>query len=363
MFEDFSLHIGRESSLPKYQQIATGLENYIYSKHLPPGTQLPGDRQLADILGTTAVTVSKSLNVLVQKGILERKVGSGTFICNQKKFSKFRRIGLVCHEIMRSDPSYVNRFLDTFYEFWETRGYQVIQLHDVPQNYEKLLYLYELSGMFSFCPDEKFHDELKNMFESGFPLVSMGMRFLDLPDYSFGSDHEKIARNIVDFLKKSGHRNIAMVYSTSPTSAILTYRGFAKAMWELQLPLNPDWVLDLQNDGQFRKNLCKVLAQDVRPSVFIVYSQAQIPLMYETMWKLNLRIPEDVSIVGMHDENYWCFLEPPLTVYSQKLRETTIAASTQLAHIIEHGKPMKIDEYYDDATLIERGSLKKYSCF
>lgn len=359
MFEDLKLCLERESSLPKYQQIATGLENYIYSNHLAAGTQLPGDRQLADILGTTAVTVSKSLNILVNKGILERKVGSGTFICNQKKFSKFRRIGLVCHEIMRSDPTYVNCFLDTFYSFWESRDYQIIQLHDVPQNYEKLLYQYELSGMFAFVPDEKFHDDLKNLFESGFPLVSLGIRFPDLPDHSFGSDHEKIACNAVEYLKDSGHKNIGLIYSSTTTSAAISYRGFARAMWEAELPVNPDWILSLQENGEFRKNLCRVLTQNERPTALIVYSLSQIPLLYETIWKLNLRIPEDISIIGMHNEKYWSFLDPPLTVFVQQLEESTIAAASQLEHIIEHGRAMKISEYYDSGTLIERGSCRK----
>ncbi len=75
-----TLHIDRNRSQPLYRQIAEQIRVQIGEGHLPPGTQLPTVRQLAEIVGVTRVTAQNAYGELQAGGWIESTVGRGTFV-------------------------------------------------------------------------------------------------------------------------------------------------------------------------------------------------------------------------------------------------------------------------------------------
>lgn len=69
-------------SSPLYQQFQQLIKQKIINQDFLPGEKLPGERKLADTYKVSRMTVKRALNKLVDDGILERKVGSGTYIKN-----------------------------------------------------------------------------------------------------------------------------------------------------------------------------------------------------------------------------------------------------------------------------------------
>jgi GntR family transcriptional repressor for pyruvate dehydrogenase complex len=65
---------------PLHLIIAARLEGWIAREHFSPGNQLPSDRDLAEQFGVSRVTVQKALLLLKQRGLVEIKPGSGTFV-------------------------------------------------------------------------------------------------------------------------------------------------------------------------------------------------------------------------------------------------------------------------------------------
>src|SRR3712207_1171500 len=74
----FSLR--RESDVPRYLQIVQELRQEIGSGILPAGTRLPSSRQLARDLGVSRITVANAYAELEADGLIEPRVGSGTFV-------------------------------------------------------------------------------------------------------------------------------------------------------------------------------------------------------------------------------------------------------------------------------------------
>lgn len=74
-----SLQIVRK---PLYEQIADRMQEMIAANQLKPGAQLPTERELAEQLGVNRTTVHQALGLLQQRGIVEMKVGSGTYVIN-----------------------------------------------------------------------------------------------------------------------------------------------------------------------------------------------------------------------------------------------------------------------------------------
>jgi GntR family transcriptional regulator / MocR family aminotransferase len=74
----FSLQ--RDSAVPRYLQIVQGLRQEIATGVLIAGTRLPSSRQLARDLGVSRITVANAYAELEADGLIESRVGSGTFI-------------------------------------------------------------------------------------------------------------------------------------------------------------------------------------------------------------------------------------------------------------------------------------------
>ncbi|PWK62481.1 GntR family transcriptional regulator [Roseicyclus mahoneyensis] len=67
-------------ALPTYLRIAERLTRDIAAGRLAPGDRLPPERAMAAELGVTVTTLRKALAVLTERGLLERRQGSGNTI-------------------------------------------------------------------------------------------------------------------------------------------------------------------------------------------------------------------------------------------------------------------------------------------
>lgn len=65
----------------KYREIVARYAERICQGHLPPGTRLPTERQLAAELQVNRSTVVAAYAELQASGLVERRQGSGTFVC------------------------------------------------------------------------------------------------------------------------------------------------------------------------------------------------------------------------------------------------------------------------------------------
>jgi len=69
-----------KGSIPLYMQIKQLLVSNISGGHWSPGEVIPSEMQLAQELGVSQGTVRKAIAELVEKNVLTRKQGRGTFV-------------------------------------------------------------------------------------------------------------------------------------------------------------------------------------------------------------------------------------------------------------------------------------------
>jgi GntR family transcriptional regulator len=65
---------------PLYHQIFLILRDRIVSGQLPSGTLLPGEQEMAKLLGVSRITVKRTLNELAARGLVHRHRGRGTTV-------------------------------------------------------------------------------------------------------------------------------------------------------------------------------------------------------------------------------------------------------------------------------------------
>jgi len=69
-----------KKNVPKYLAVVECFEQDIRSGKLAPGEQLPSNRYLAEIFGTTIATMTKAMQEAARRGLIHAQVGRGTFI-------------------------------------------------------------------------------------------------------------------------------------------------------------------------------------------------------------------------------------------------------------------------------------------
>jgi GntR family transcriptional regulator len=82
--------LDESSAQPLYQQLQRALRAAIDNRIIGPDDALPPERDLAELLQVSRITVRKAVDELVEEGLLIRKQGSGTFVTNrvEKNFAK-----------------------------------------------------------------------------------------------------------------------------------------------------------------------------------------------------------------------------------------------------------------------------------
>lgn len=72
-----------EDGRPKYQRMVDHVERMIREGHWKEGDKLPSNRELTIFYGVTMGTVSRAMSEAVRRGVVETRVGSGTYVLGQ----------------------------------------------------------------------------------------------------------------------------------------------------------------------------------------------------------------------------------------------------------------------------------------
>lgn len=72
------------SPMPLYLRLQERIRTAIESGSLKPADALPGERDIAQTMNVSRVTVRKALSGLVDAGLLEQRQGSGTFVTRRQ---------------------------------------------------------------------------------------------------------------------------------------------------------------------------------------------------------------------------------------------------------------------------------------
>ena len=70
-----------DSQVPIYLQIASELEDAVFTGAYPEETQIPSTTELSVTLKINPATVLKGMNILVDEKIIYKKRGLGMFVC------------------------------------------------------------------------------------------------------------------------------------------------------------------------------------------------------------------------------------------------------------------------------------------
>jgi len=78
------LSIDKGKPLPRYYQISKALEKFIEKNRIPSETRLPSEEYLSKIFGVSRPTINKAIQLLMEKSLVRKERGKGTFVIEKK---------------------------------------------------------------------------------------------------------------------------------------------------------------------------------------------------------------------------------------------------------------------------------------
>lgn len=200
---------------------------------------------------------------------------------------------------------------------------------------------------------------LKKVIEKGMPYLVMNNLFAEPINY-IAIDNKKAAQEAVLYLIKLGHKRIATISGDLLTQAgKLRVEGYLDALGENHIPIREEYL----TRGEFLRSPARLSAKQLlnlkeRPTAIFVASDVMALELIDVAKKMDLKVPEDLSVIGFDDNPLAEYSSVGLTTMGQPLVEMGRLALENL-HRIAHGQATLPVKILLEAKLIERESCTK----
>ncbi len=148
--------------------------------------------------------------------------------------------------------------------------------------------------------------------QSNIPVVYCGSPIKNAGFDIIYSDNQGILNDAVSHLKKLGHKNIGFVGESLTLSR---YKAFEQALKKYELPLNPEFVYinkERFEERGFAAVKSMLLQKELPTALIAAYDEIALAIIHE-LSKNGIRVPDDISVVGINDIPSAAYAQVPLT--------------------------------------------------
>ncbi|MFA7230282.1 MAG: GntR family transcriptional regulator [Victivallaceae bacterium] len=328
----------------KKDKVYSYLKNAIINGKYIPGNKLPREVELAQNLGVGRITLRASLNRLEQDGFINRIHGKGTFIAQEPATHTATATIMVVHssdagfelpwhyvvpEISRyAEKNNLKSFITT------DTALQMFSDFEISSFVKANNVIGIVAVMNNFIGNELILAKLR---AAKVPVVLAQARLHDTEVTGFAgiTIQQKEGWDVaIAYLKESGHKNIAVIGNTDEFG----FREYSRQ--EILACLkkngaNPNERLLKQTS--FDKKNINLTVRDLFsvkpfPTAILCFSDFYAIYVYEALKEMNLRIPEDVAVMGTCGFPDAKLLAPPLSTIDYGYAKSAETAVEMLQH-------------------------------
>lgn len=349
------------ASKPKHNQISTQLEMEISAGKYAAGARLPGEAQLVKQFRVSRPTVARALRDLVEKGLVERRAGSGTYVSsNQQRLNSSRVFGLLVPGLSNTEIFHVIcgeiASLARVHEYGLLWGGSTNPRQDADASLKHAEEICEqfierkISGVF-FAPAELQPKQEEANFKIAESLREAGISVVlidrDLTSFPRRSDFDLVGIDnvaggymITEHLIKLGCQRILFVCRPLSAGTVnARIAGVREALAQHQIEMDPHFVKEGDpTDVKFVRSLVAGKLTDA----IICANDDTAAMLIRTMELQGMRPPHDIRVVGFDDVKYATLVSVPLTTIHQPCRDIGIVAfQTMLRRLAEPTLPVQ----------------------
>lgn len=307
---------------PLYQIIKEDIKKKIDTSQLSPGDRLPTEQELTEQYQVSRITVSKALGELKEEGILVRYPNKGTFVAQNTGAFSMVKDAPAPSAVADLPPSIITEIaclipsISDYFSISVINGITsvfpgdkyVIHLfqsfNPAMENYilQRCLDL-KFAGILLFPQDQPFFsNQLLFMQLQKYPLVLLD-RYLPRLDTCYViADNREAGALCLNHLADLGHQKIALVSSSDRDTFSVKNRliGAREAVQKRGMPDSSLVCLDhfdqIHPSDEYPAKIRRLVSEE-HVTAFIVTESPTCIFLYDMLYSMGIRVPEDVSLV------------------------------------------------------------------
>lgn len=333
----------------KYLQLSNILTEKIRDGTYPVSSKIPTEAELSACYSVSRQTVRQALSLLVDKGLIIKKQGSGNWVTSLGLSSEDRRIAIIASH---TNDYIFPAVLQDIQTVLSQNHYssQIIPTHNKVSLEQEALQLV-LSKSFAGVlvegvktalpnPNLALYQRLKKekiplvFFHGGYPELE---HTVCVTDDNFTGGYQ-----LTRYLISKGHTRIGGIFNCDDLQGRARYQGYVTALHDAELPVPDDKMLWFSTEDRYSIMDCNDLSLlnnyvNKRLSgctALVIYNDEIAYNMIMLLKAAGYELPGMMSIVSF-DNSYYCNLSPvPITSLSHEGEQIGLVAAHQLLSII-----------------------------
>ncbi len=336
------IKVSHESEEPLHIQLRQQLQALIESGYYLPGSRLPSENQLQRQLNISRNTIRQALREAELDGLIKRIPGKGTFVADQSANTNHHGQPMIGFITCEFDTEFEQLLLKGVESAAHQHHYQIVfsnSHHDPVEESRALDQLAEnqVRGVVLWSHGPEYEAQhLRNRVENGFmPVVMMDRTLPDLPCDYIASDNYEAGCLAAQHLLALGHTQIVFLchegLNLLPVRDRL--RGYQESLRALGITPPDPWIV-LDEGTEMTSSRALALCEDLdhptmqaltarfredngRPTAIFAVNDYMALVTLRAAQQAGLKIPDDLSIIGVDDAAFASHIEPPLTTIVQ----------------------------------------------
>ncbi len=311
----------------KYLAIVEWVKQHIVKKNLSPGERFYSEKELCDIHNVSRQTVRQALMVLESQNIIWRKRGSGTFVrsVDQPVIKHGYNVGVIStyfsdyifpsivtgiERVLKANHIGMQLSITQNQVFEESKALKTMLAQDIKG------LIVEPSKSALPNPNRALYEEIRSL---NIPVVFFNANY-PWSDFScVAMDDVKAASLVTDHLFEMGHRKISGIFALDDIQGHKRYQGFMNSFEQHNIPTaeqNVLWYSTTEKQSLFTLSAERVLAILKDSTAVVCYNDSIAVSLMNFCKENNIKVPEDISIVGIDNAKLASICEVPLTTVS-----------------------------------------------
>ncbi|ENH96343.1 GntR family transcriptional regulator [Gracilibacillus halophilus YIM-C55.5] len=362
----------------KYNKVKEAIQSKILDGTFEPHQKISSESELMKQFNVSRHTVRLAIGDLVNQGWLYREQGAGTFCADR---SKEEHTGLIQQKNIAIITTYISDYIFPSIirgaeSYLSEQGYQVSLFstnnnHDMERKFLEKILTQHFDGVIieptrSALSNPNINYYL-NLERQNIPYLMINAYYDELEPFRIVIDDEQGGYVQTEHLIEQGHRNIIGFFKTDDMQGTKRMKGYLKAHRMNGLELSPNNIITYNTEEKSTKPvemLEKILSDtnEERPTAIVCYNDELAINLLDVIREANLKIPDDISIVGFDNSFMAELTEVKLTTVAHPQSEMGELAAKVILDMIEASKATQRKENLEkDYIHFEPKLIKRHS--
>jgi GntR family transcriptional regulator, arabinose operon transcriptional repressor len=311
-----------QSTMTKIEKVSGQLWQTVHELRKEGATFLPPETVLCEQYGVSRGTIQRAMNEFVQKGVLRRVAGKGTFICQERTpeaddFGGIPMIGLAYDAIELSEFRVMN--IRALARAAHSKGLPTIVLplaecmSLLKSWFPTQRGMAKLTGLISCNFPREMIEELKNS-PAKIPYVALvNPEYEDIADYAVLRLDELTV--LFEYLCKMGHRSFFFLEDAITASGITRINEAVDYMRDRGVEVLVSIREFLSDRMRATEEVDHIfeMPKDKRPSAIVCYDDRIASWVIRHLTLKSIKVPEDISVIGRGNHDISSSMMPAIT--------------------------------------------------